>query len=481
MTDLDTPWPLEPTPETFKTAAHAVAEHLGAYLEALPTLPVTQPEGDPADLGLGITDPGAPFADVLATVFDDVLPPGYQPAGPGYLAYIPGGGIVSSGLAAFVAAVTNKYVGIWAASPGFVQLELEVVRWFCTLVGLDPDVGGGFLTTGGSLANFSAVVAARQDRLPPNFLKGTVYASNQAHHCVAKAALLAGFPRENLRRVPVDAGYRMDVGALEAMLEEDRAAGFQPFMLVANAGTTNTGAVDPMLALADVAEREGLWFHVDAAYGGFFLLTEQGRHAMAGMERADSVALDPHKGLFLPYGTGGLIVRNRRTLSASHSVDADYLTDMVGEDDRRVDLSEISPELSRDNRGIRVWLPLKVHGVAAFREALEEKLTLAQKAWKGVLAIPHIEPLAAPQLSVCAWRYVPSGGGAPATIDALNAELMKRVTARGRVMLTGTTLGDVFACRIAVLCVRTHAQAIEAALDDIGAVVEELEQESREA
>ncbi len=472
----DGPWPLEPSPEAFRAAALTIVDRLASFLGELPDLPTRVPEGDLTQLRRPFSEQGTSLTASLRTLFEEVAPPGYQPAGPGYLAYIPGGGIVSSGLATFIAAITNKYVGIWAASPGFVQLELNVVRWFCELVGIDPDEGGGFLTTGGSMANFSAVVAARHDRLPPHFLDGVLYASDQAHHCVAKAALLAGFPRQNVRTVPTDSDFRLDLAALRSMLKADTDAGRTPFMVVASAGTTNTGAVDPLDAVADIAERWGLWYHVDAAYGGFFMLTERGRSAMVGIERADSVALDPHKGLFVPYGTGGLVVRDRRTLAASHSVDADYLTDLVDAGDRRVDFSALSPELTRDNRGVRVWLPLQLHGIGAFRRALDEKLDLARMAFEGLRRIPQLKMLAAPQLSVCAWRYVPSRGDwTDAEIDAFNRDLIDWVTERGRVMISGTVLNEVFACRVAVLCVRTHQDRIAAALEDIAGAVEALE------
>jgi hypothetical protein len=259
-----------------------------------------------------------------------------------------------------------------------VQLEVNVIRWFCQLVDY-PESSGGYLSSGGSMANFTAVFTARRERLPEDFLDGTIYVSDQIHHSVTRAATLAGFPWSAVRTVPVDEAWRIRVDELEQVIAEDRKNGRTPFMIVGSAGTTNTGAIDDLEALADVAEREELWLHLDAAYGGFFVLTDRGRRRMAGIGRADSITLDPHKGLFLPYGTGCLLVRDGGALKRAHSVQADYMPPLQEADDL-IDFCEISPELSRDFRGLRAWLPIKMHGLEAFRAALDEKLDLTEWA-----------------------------------------------------------------------------------------------------
>ncbi len=341
-----------------------------------------------------------------------------------------------------------------------------MIRWLCTMVGY-PEGAGGILTSGGSLSNFSALVAARRDRLPENFLSGIVYASDQAHHSVQKAAMLAGFPERNVRAVETDDTFRVRPDALEAAIRRDRAAGLRPFFLVGNAGTTNTGAVDDLAALADIARREGLWYHVDGAYGGFFVLTERGRRALGGIGRADSIALDPHKGLFLPYGTGCLLVRDPETLRRAHALSADYMPAMQ-EDADLPDYSQLSPELSRDWRGLRVWLPIAMHGIGPFRNNLDEKLDLALEAADALRQIPGIEILAEPQLSIVAFRLSRPGLAEPA-LEALNRDLLARVNARKRVYLTGTMLRGRFAIRICVLSFRTHRDRVEEALEDIRA------------
>jgi aromatic-L-amino-acid/L-tryptophan decarboxylase len=439
------------------------------YIETLPERAAADTEGS-AEVARSLREPlplkGEPFADLLDLVFTKALPKGFGTAGPGYLAYIPGGGLFQSAVADLISDSLNRYVGVWAAAPGLVQLEANVVSWFCEIVGY-PKGSGGFFTTGGSLSNFSAVVTARRERLPEDFLKGILYTSDQTHHSVQKAALLAGFPPGNVRAIPADEKFRIRMDLLREEIARDRAAGFTPFLVVGNAGTTNTGAVDDLEALADLCAGESLWLHVDGAYGGFFMLTERGRAAMKGISRADSITLDPHKGLFLPYGTGSLLVRDASTLGRAHGMDAHYLPSRPDEaDDDLVDFSHISPELSRAFRGLRVWLPFKLHGIGPFRENLDEKLDLALWATEELRKIPGIRIVAAPQLSLVVFQ-LERPGATPADIDRLTRSLLAGVNARNRVHITGTQLDGRFVARICVLSFRTHAERMEQGLEDI--------------
>jgi len=408
---------------------------------------------------------------LLQQLFEQITPCSYTTAGPGYLAYIPGGGLFHSAVADLIANALNRYVGVWLAAPGLVQLETNVIRWFCDIVSY-PKQALGILTTGGSMANFSAVVAARVTHLPEAFLKGTLYVSNQVHHSVTKAAKLAGFPAANVRKIPCNPDYSMSIEALVQALEADRHAGYSPFMVVGSAGTTNTGAVDDLETLADLTGQQNLWFHVDGAYGAFFMLTAQGKRAMKGIERADSITLDPHKGLFLPYGTGALLVKDRKTLQQAHSSNADYMPTMQKEDDF-VDFCELSPELTRDFRGLRVWLPLKLHGIQPFCDNLEEKLQLTHWITQELKKIEHIEIVAEPQLSVVAFRWTPPGVKG-AALNELNQKLIERINARKRVILSGTMLADIYVIRICILSFRTHAQHVRHALEDVQASMAEI-------
>jgi len=414
---------------------------------------------------------GTPAEELLDLLFTRAIPKSFNTASPGYLAYIPGGGLFQSAVADLVGAATNRYVGVFAAAPALVQLETNVLRWFARLAGLPPGAGG-YLASGGSLANFSALVAARRDRLPEDFLSGVLYVSDQTHHCVAKAAALAGFPAGRVREIATDDRFRLRLDLLEQAVAEDRKNGLRPFLVTGNAGTTNTGAVDDLDALADFCRRERLWLHVDAAYGGFFLLTERGRREMAGLERADSVVLDPHKGLFLPYGAGCLLVRDAETLRRAHGSEADYLPGMQRDPDF-VDFCEISPELSRSFRGLAAWLPIKMHGLGPFRRNLDEKLDLARWAADELRLRPGVEIVAEPQLSLLAFRLV-RPARPPDEVDAVNRRLLAAINGRGRVHLTGTSLKGRFVLRICVLSFRTHADRVRAALEDIDTALREV-------
>jgi aromatic-L-amino-acid decarboxylase len=465
---------LELPRDELRALIDAASRRVLDYVESLPHQPSADVDGG-AELARSLVEPlperGRPYEELLDLVFQKVVRKGFGTAGPGYLAYIPGGGLVHSAVAELVASAVNRYVGVFAAAPGLAQIEANVVRWFCDIVGY-PETARGILTSGGSLANLSALVTARRERLPDDFLSGLLYASDQAHHSIAKAAMLAGFPEENVRLIASDGTFRLRLDALAAAVAEDRAAGRRPFFVVGNAGTTNTGAVDDLEGLADLCAREGLWLHVDAAYGGFFLLTDQGRRTLAGISRADSVVLDPHKGLFLPYGTGSLLVRDGDALRRAHALSADYMPTMQ-EDPDLVDFNLISPELSREWRGLRVWLPIAMHGIGPFRRNLEEKLELTRWATEELRRIPGIEILAEPQLSIVAFRLARPDLDADAG-NALNRAFLEEINARKRVYLTGTTLGGTFALRICVLSFRTHLDRMRDGLDDVRAAAEEI-------
>lgn len=460
--------PLGPSADEMHRLVDQAMQYIIAHIESLPDQPAANTEGG-AELARSLREPlperGQAYSKLLQTLFQTAIPRSFNCAGPGYLAYVPGGGIFHAAVADLISDAVNRYVGVWAASPGLAQLEANVVRWFCDIIGYPPSAGG-FLTTGGSLANFSAIFTARRERLPEDFLAGTLYTSSQTHHSVQKAALLAGFPAHNVREIPTDEHFRIRLDALQHHIAADRQAGLTPFLILGNAGTTNTGAVDDLTALADIAHKHGLWLHVDAAYGGFFMLTRRGRARLGGIERTDSITLDPHKGLFLPFGTGSLLVRERDALKRAHQGEAAAYLPTMQDDPDCVDFCQISPELSRDFRGLRVWLPLKMHGVQPFRQALEEKLDLAAWATAELRKIPEIEIVAEPQLSIVAFRLNRPGLDTPA-LNALNHTWLQAINARKRVLLTGTMLDGRFAVRICALCFRTHQDRLEMCLEDI--------------
>lgn len=293
-------------------ALKAVVEHIAALPKA-PRSNLEVSEEFLRSLREPPPEQGTDFPSLLQFFMNTIVPVSINTPHPAYIGYIPGGGLYPSAIADFLGAATNRYTGAWFAAPAAARLEANVLEWFAQWMGY-PESSRGILTSGGSLANFSAVVTARRHLLGDDLSRGTLYASDQTHHCVMKVAGLAGIPERNIRLLDVDENYRAVPHLFEEAIRADLEKGLKPFLLVGNAGTTNTGAVDPLPDLASLAKKFGLWYHIDAAYGGFFNLCEDGRKKLAGIEMSDSVVLDPHKGLFLPYGSGSLLVREGELL-----------------------------------------------------------------------------------------------------------------------------------------------------------------------
>jgi len=454
---------LEEGPEERRALTEQVVAFADRVLDGLAEREVwSRGPGAPAELlALGIPEEPADLEKVLDVVAREVDGPGLQPASGGHLGYISGGGIYPGALGDYIAAVTNRYSGVFYAGPGAVRLENLLLRWMCGLVGY-PAEALGTLTSGGSIATLVAVVAARDAKgvKARDVERSVVYVTNQTHHCVAKSLAIAGLSEAPLRKVTMDAAYRMDASVLEEMIAADRAAGLRPFLLVASAGTTDTGALDSLEPLAEIAEREGLWYHVDAAYGGAFLLLDDMRPRFRGIERADSVVIDPHKGFFIPYGTGAVLVRDPEHLRPSHRLRGVYLQDATDEHGEPSP-ADLSPELTRHFRGLRMWLPLQLHGLARYRAALEEKLLLVRFFHAAVQEL-GFEVGPEPDLSVSLFRWVPGDG-----LDAneFNRRLLQDILDDGRVFLSSTTIDGVFWIRVAAVCFRTHLDRIDALLE----------------
>ena len=414
---------------------------------------------------------GVALEPLLDQLFRDWIPRSFTAPGPGYLAYIPGGGLYAAALADFIADTTNRFTGVWQAAPALVQLEANALDWLRDWMGFPPEARGLF-TTGGSMATFNAIVCARERHLGAEIRRGVLYTSDQAHHSVLKSAKLAGVMPDRVRPIVSDDRFRMRVDLLDDAIAHDRRAGLTPFAVVSSAGTTNTGAVDPLDAINDVCAREAMWHHIDGAYGAFFYLLEDLRETLHGLPRADSLTLDPHKGMFLPYGTGALLVRDGAALRAAHEATADYLPAMPHPADF-YDPSQHGPELSRGFPGLRVWLSVKLFGAAAFRDAIDEKRALAVDAARRVAALPGIVIDTPPELSLFAFHLTWSGA-TRADEDAATRRLMDETTHRGRVMVTGCTAHGRYLGRVCVLSFRTHQADVDALVEDMAAAIHEI-------
>ena len=461
---------LEPDARQRQQLRNAVVASSERFLESVGELPGFIPASQQGSglLAAPITEHGMPIEAAIELLEEHVIRPGAHPASGNHLAFLSSGGLYHSALADYLAAVSNKFGGLFFTGPGLVRMENLVVRWVADLLGY-PAGAGGCTLSGGSLATLTAITAARDaHRLRAgDVASAVVYLTSQTHHALHKALHIAGLGEAQLRTIPVDESFRMRPDALAETIAADRAQGLRPWLVVGTAGTTDTGTVDPLEALAEVAERETCWFHVDAAYGGFFLLTEHGRRLMRGIERSDSAVLDPHKSLFLPWGCGMVVVRDVRTLTTSFGSTGSYLQDAL--EAGELSPADLSPELTRPFRALRMWLPLILLGTEPFRAALDEKLLLARYFHQEIQAL-GFEVGPAPDLSVVTYRWVPPGV-TPESTDRINQDILEAVRRDGRVFLSSTVLNGRFTLRMAALGHRTHLAAIDRALELLAAQV----------
>ncbi len=452
------PHNLEPDGRERAELTNPVLEFLEAWFDESDAMPAVGTDLDPAVAAKVMAPPeedGRPMAEILSDLEEAGRSGIYHPSG-GHLSYIPNGGLYTAALAEFLAAGLNRYTGVTGAAPGMAAIEAGMVRWMCSLFDLG-DQSSGLLLSGGSMANFTGIVAARTALLGDDLSNGVIYVSPHTHHSVAKAARLAGFRNDQIREVPVDDDLRLSSEDLLSAISIDQNAGNRPFLIVGSAGTTDSGTVDRLDDLADIAEESGLWLHVDGAYGGFFQLTERGRQTLSGIERADSMSIDPHKGLSMPFGVGALLVRDEKHLIDANQGRGAYLR----EEDNLLgfrDIASLGPELSRPFRALQMWLPLHLHGVAPFRDALDVALDLAAYAFDRLSAIEGIEAPWAPDLSIVAFRLADDDLGR-AALEAVNRD--------GAAHLSPTTISDRYVLRFAILNRRTNRDRIDQVIEII--------------
>jgi len=458
--------PLEPDADQRRVIGERSLEHVLAYWDQVETAPSNRPRSEVFSQRLDpeFAEEGREPDQVLDYVRACIDAPGFATTSPRFMAYIPGGALPYSAFGDLLAAASNKYSGFASASPGAVRIENACAAWLANVIGY-PSGASGTLTSGGSTANLTAVVAAREAKDPEG--GGAVYVTRFAHYCIDKALHIAGRGRSPRRVIATDDAYRMSVEALEQALEEDKRNGVRPWLVVASAGTVDTGAIDPLPEIAELCRRHSAWFHVDGAYGGLFALCDRVR--LRGIEQADSVALDPHKTLFLPYGTGAALVRDGKLLQEAFSASADYIRPL-GESEVGPSPADLSPELTRHFRAMRLWLPLQIAGVAAFRAAQAEKLALARYFHARLSQIDGWDAGPSPDLSVVAFRYLPKSGD----VDDFNERLIRHIQQEGRIMLSGTRIDGSFRLRCAILSFRTHIEHIDDAIDALGRGVEAI-------
>lgn len=452
---------LEPAFEARKSVRDRVVDYSESFLKNIDTLNaynITKEKGKGL-LNSPISENGIGIEKALNLIKKNVDFPGLNPASGGHLGYIPGGGIYYSALADYLVDVTNRYAGVFFGGPGAVRMENMLIRWMSSVVGY-PKTAAGNLSSGGSLGNLMGIVTARDAHKikSKDFPKSVIYLSSQAHHSVDKAIRIAGLGECIIRKIDLDNGYRIRASSLEKQIKADLKKKLKPFLVIASAGTTDVGAIDPLPELGRITKRHKLWFHIDAAYGGFFILTKEGRKKLKGLELSDSLVIDPHKGLFLPYGLGVVLVKNPKHLHASHYYMANYMQDTVGDNEEQSP-AELSPELTKHFRGMRLWLPLKLHGLKPFRACLDEKLMLTKYFYDEIQKLGfEVGPV--PELSVATYRYIPQSSSLK-TQNEFNKRLIEEVIKDGRVFISSTLLDGKFTMRFACLSFRTRLSTVD--------------------
>ena len=457
-----------------------VVELWGELLERLPSLPVGGREMA-ADVRMAVTRniPGEPLpmhelmASLRTLAFDHATYTGH----PGFMAYVSGAGTVPGAAADLLAAALNQNVGGWRLSPGATEIELHLGRWFAGRLGL-PEGAGGYVTSGGAMAAFVALKAARDGRCgwsirelgtragPPL----TIYASSQAHDVNARAVDMLGMGRDAIRTIPCDANLRMRTSAVRSAIARDIRTGHKPIAVVASAGTVSTGAIDPLDEIADVCAEHGLWMHVDGAYGGVAALTSTLRPLFRGIERADSVALDPHKWLYTPHSGGVIVVRDMQSLAHAFAIEPSYVHEDKELTGRGVDMYTLGPQFSRGFHALKIWVSLLAHGWHAYERRIAHDVALARYLHERAASHPDLEAIgSAPLLSIACFRYVPRELRGDATaepyLDSLNERLMSELQLDGRVFPSNAILDGRFVLRACIVNFRTEAADIEALIE----------------
>jgi len=462
------------SPESMRRLADAATARL---IERLEGLREAAPWRGASRAALEATLGGPPPEDgrdpvaVLERAVRDVLPVAARLDHPRFLAFVPSAPTWPGVIADYLAAGFNTFQGTWLGSAGPSEIELVVIDWIRQWIGY-PASAGGLFTSGGSAAILDALVAAREQAGAP--ARPAVFLSDQTHSAVERAARIVGVRREGIVTIPGDAQYRLQPEALSGAIRRARDEGLEPIAVCANAGTTNTGAIDPLPAIADLCEAERTWLHVDGAYGGFAVLSERGKRLLAGLERADSISLDAHKWLYQPFEAGCLMVRDVGALVRAFSVNPDYLQDTkLGLE--QVNFADRGYQLTRSFRALKVWMSVQTFGLARFREAIGRTIELADRAGEHVARTPGLELLCPPSLGVLCFRFHPEGGAwTEERLEKLNAAIQDRIIEAGTAMMSSTRLRGTWSLRMCILSHQTTWEDLEQTLDRIVAFGREL-------
>ena len=466
---------LATTPEEFHGLALAAIDLIAHYyrnLSDMPVMPATTAVEVRQSLYEALPEEAGIPSEILKTVQDVIYPLCRHNGHPRFFGYISSPGSPATAVGELLAAALNANVTSWRSAPAAAELEHLVLDWLKGMIGYDLE-SGGLLVSGGSMANFAALATARtyvEETLAPKLSPDKrpalrIYVSEEGHFSIKKAAHLLGIGTANIQWIPTDAALRVNVVEMERRVKADREAGLTPMCIVANGGTTSTGAFDPIQELADIAERYGLWLHVDAAYGGFAALAPSAKHMFSGIERADSVSLDPHKWLYASVGCGCVLYRDAQVAARTFAEEIDYTRPIGLRGDEAFAFWEFGPELSRPFRALPLWLQLKLYGARSLSAAIENNITCARYFGQLVEDSADLELLAPVGLSVFCFRFRPVDYRGD--LDALNERILIILQRAGSSYLSNTRVRCKFGLRGCVLNYRTTTQDMERLLDDV--------------
>ncbi|MFN2544559.1 MAG: aspartate aminotransferase family protein [Actinomycetota bacterium] len=467
------------------------------FLAKLPDMPVTSRQFTETAVhdAVVIPVPDEPLpedelVDYMRSIwFDYSMYPGH----PRFSAYVTAAGTVPGVVADMAAAAMNQNLGAWRLSPAASEIESAMTAWFAQRFGLPAETAGGLIVTGGAMANFVALKAARDamagwDVRTLGVTAGqplAIYASEEVHVVIDRAADMMGLGTNAVRKIPVDERFRMRADVLELRIEEDLRAGVRPIVVVGTAGTVATGSIDPLPTIADLCERHGMWFHVDAAYGGPATLADDLRPLFAGIERADSIAFDPHKWIYTPQSGGCVVVRDLQKLSDSFAVNPTYVHSDRRKTGHGLDLRDLGPQFSRGFSAFKVWISLLAHGREAYSKRISHDAELARYLGARVEEREDFELAAPVSLSTCCFRYVPPDLGDHVVreeyLSMLNERILIELQLDGRVYCSNAVLDGRFVLRSCIVNFRTEAEDLDALLDVAAELGERFDREIRPA
>ena len=441
-----------------------IAEHWATLEQKKPVASASRKEMDSIFLQEAPNN-GMPAEKVLDFVMDNVIPNSTVISHPKAYSFVPGPSNFISTMADSLATGFNIFSGGWMVSPAAAELEIVTMNWLLKMYSFPVEKGGGIFTSGGSMANLTALVTARRLKCGDDFSKAVIYLSDQAHSSNIKAIRVLGFKKEQIRILPTDLEFRISINKLKNAIAKDRLEGLQPFCYIASAGTTNTGTVDPLNEIADICEEEDLWFHIDGAYGGAAILAEKGAKALRGIERADSLTVDPHKWFYQPYEIGCLLVKDASWLSGTFSEKPEYLRDIEG-NESEINFYDYGIQLTRRFRALKFYMSIKTYGLDAFKEAVTYNIQLADDVEKMLRKSRNWEIISPATLAVINFRYNPIGLNlSEKEIDELNQKISQKIMESREAFLVTTILNKQVVLRMCLINPKTTMEDVKETLE----------------